>query len=96
MTLRNLLQDEGFERVPLKKLLSGHYRLALSINGKPANLILDTGASTSCIGFSRVERFGILSEESNLKATGAGASELETRMASNVKLQIAKLLKTRN
>ena len=88
------MQLQGFERVPLKKLLSGHYRLNLRINGNPATLILDTGASTSCIGFSQVDRFDLLAEQSDLKATGAGASELETRLAIDVRLELTKKLAT--
>lgn len=90
LTLRNLLEAQGFDRIGLKKLLSGHYRLQLKVNGKPASFILDTGASASCIGYSRVDRFELQAENSDLKATGAGTSQLETRKADNVSLVFSK------
>ena len=40
--------------------------------------ILDTGASNTCIGMDRIEYFNLVSEESKIKAAGAGATNMET------------------
>ena len=45
--------------------------------------ILDTGASNSCIGFSSVDRFIMLTEESKVKAAGAGAINMQTQIAND-------------
>ncbi|WP_114490698.1 retropepsin-like aspartic protease family protein [Candidatus Ulvibacter alkanivorans] len=79
--LRNFLEAKDFHRIPLKKLATGHYKLSAKINGKPGNFILDTGASTSCIGFDCISYFILKSEESEIKAAGAGAVNMETKIA---------------
>jgi len=87
-SLRKFLEDQNFKRVPLKKLQSGHYQLQLKINGVSGDFILDTGASTSCIGFESMSHFHLLSEESEIKAAGAGALDMETKIAKNNLLEI--------
>ena len=56
--------------------------------------ILDTGASSSCIGFSSVNRFIMLTEESEVKAAGAGATNMETHVANNNIFSIGKKIKS--
>jgi len=87
-SLRKFLEDQNFKRIPLKKLKTGHYQLTLKINGTPGDFILDTGASTSCIGFESISHFTLLSEESEIKAAGAGALDMETKIAKNNLLKI--------
>ena len=87
-SLRKFLEDQNFQRIPLKKLKTGHYQLTLKINGKSGDFILDTGASTSCIGFESISHFRLLSEESEIKAAGAGALDMETKIAKNNLLEI--------
>ena len=82
-TLRQLLEAKGFYRIPLTKLKTGHYKLSARVNGKKGDFILDTGASNSCIGFSSVERFIMLTEESQIKAAGAGAINMRTHVAND-------------
>jgi predicted aspartyl protease len=82
------MESKGFFRIPLRKLSSGHYKLTAQINGKEGNFILDTGASTSCIGFESVSYFVMKSEESAIKAAGAGATNMLTEIASNNTLKI--------
>ena len=91
-SLRKFLEDQNFERIPLKKLKTGHYQLRLKINGTLGDFILDTGASTSCIGFEGVSQFTLHSEESEIKAAGAGALDMETKIAKNNLLQIGETI----
>jgi len=77
-TLRNLLESQGFHRIPLQKLKSGHYKFSLKINGVKGTFILDTGASTSCIDTSIANRFQLKTETSDVKAAGAGATGMDT------------------
>ena len=83
MHLRNLLEEKGFYRIPLKKINSGHYIFSAKINGIKGVFILDTGASTSCIGFSHNTYFKLNNEESKIKAAGAGAINMKTEIAKN-------------
>lgn len=78
--LRKLLERKKFFRIPLQKLQTGHYKLTVKVNGVKGNFILDTGASTSCIGFDSVVHFKLNSEASEIKAAGAGAINMTTRL----------------
>ena len=78
MQLRKFIEAHGFYRVPLKKLVTGHYLFSAKVNGISGNFILDTGASTSCIGFTESTHFSLISEDSAIKAAGAGAVNMET------------------
>jgi hypothetical protein len=87
-TLRTLLEGNGFYRVPLKKLVTGHYKLVAKINDVHGNFILDTGASNSCIGFDSIGFFSLDSEDSDVKAAGAGAINMKTKMTRKNSLSI--------
>ena len=88
LQLRGLLESNGFYRIPLKKLKSGHYMFSVKINSIKGDFILDTGASTSCIGFNNISFFTLTNEESKIKASGAGASNMKTEIAKNNTLSI--------
>lgn len=88
-TLRNLLERKKFQRLALKKLNTGHYKLSVIVNQKKGDFILDTGASTSCIGMSSAKFFDLQPQESDIKAAGAGAINMETSVSMNTPLQIA-------
>jgi len=79
--LRAFLEDKGFHRIPLKKLATGHYKLVAKVNGIKGSFILDTGASTSCIGIEGISYFFLKNETSDIKAAGAGAINMETELA---------------
>jgi len=86
--LRKLLEGKGFYRIPLKKIKSGHYKFSASVNSVLGDFILDTGASTSCIGFEYNTYFRLNNEESKIKAAGAGAINMKTEIAKNNTLSI--------
>jgi len=88
--LRNLLEEKGFYRIPLKKIKSGHYKFSAKINYVVGDFILDTGASTSCIGFDQIPYFNLKNEVSKIKAAGAGAINMKTEIAKNNTLAIGK------
>ncbi len=81
MQLRKFLEAQGFYRIPLKRLATGHYLFSAKINGVSGDFILDTGASTSCVGFTDSAHFLLISEDSIIKAAGAGAINMETMLS---------------
>lgn len=83
MQLRKFIEAHGFYRIPLKKLSTGHYLFSAKINGVKGNFILDTGASTSCIGFTEGAHFLLISEDSVIRAAGAGAVNMKTMYSRN-------------
>ncbi len=81
MQLRKFIEGHGFYRIPLRKLLTGHYMFYAKINGVNGKFILDTGASTSCIGIKESSHFSLVSEDSLIKAAGAGAINMDTMIS---------------
>ena len=88
MQLRAFLEEQNFFRIPLQKLPTGHYKFTAKVNGLSGDFILDTGASTSCIGFHCADFFLLQSEESDIKAAGAGAINMETRISKQNSLKL--------
>lgn len=82
------MESKSFQRVSLKKINSNHFELKAKVNGIPGNFILDTGASNSCIGSDSIAHFKLDVEESEIKAAGAGATNMFTQIAENYALEI--------
>ncbi len=77
-TLKNFLKDKNYVRIPLVLTATDHFEINAEINAVEGRFILDTGASNTCIGMDRMEHFKLISEESIIKAAGAGATNMET------------------
>lgn len=89
-TLRKFIEGKDFYRIPLRKLATGHYQFEAKINGILGSFILDTGASTSCVGFADSTRFSLIQEDSFIKAAGAGAIDMHTMLSRNNTFAIGK------
>ncbi len=74
----------------LKLSKSKHLLIKVSINGVVGNFILDTGASSSCVGFHSFERFGMVSKSTKITASGAGATGMFAQIANKNSLKIGK------
>ena len=90
MTLQNLLSKKGYIRVKLKFTKTNHFEIKATINRVKGRFILDTGASNSCIGFDSIDNFNLKVEASDVKAAGAGATEMETQISKKNKVKIGK------
>jgi len=87
-SLRKFLLEKGYTRIKLTKIRTNHYAMHLKINGKKGFFIVDTGASSSCVGLDAVENFDLKAEDSEVKAAGAGAVNMETKVAFKNVLEI--------
>ena len=65
-----------------------HLELKARINGIKGRFILDTGASNSCVGFEGIEKFKLQVQETDTKAAGAGAVDMETKLSTQNSLKI--------
>lgn len=90
-SLRQFLENKNFLRIPLRKLNTGHYQLPLTVNGIEGWFILDTGASTSCLNLESAAKFKLTTEETEVKASGAGAVNMKTMVAKGNHLIIGDL-----
>lgn len=94
-TLQDFLLDKGYSKIKLKLTKTNHFEIKASINGIKGRFILDTGASSSCVGFEAIERFNLKVKDSEIKAVGAGASDMLTKISSSNNLKIGKWKKGR-
>ncbi len=85
-----LLKKEGYKKIKFKVSKTQHLLIKASVNGIKGNFILDTGASTSCVGFESIELFKLSAGKSKTKASGAGATGMLTQLAKDNLLQINK------
>ncbi len=90
MNLNEFLSKKKYHSIPLKRTRSGHFKLSAKINGVKGRFILDTGASNTCIGLDKADKFFIEPEETDTKASGAGALHIDTMTAPDVKINIQK------
>lgn len=86
--LHHVLKKENYKKVKFKITKTQHLLIKAKINGVLGNFILDTGASTSCIGFESVDLFLLKPKESDTKASGAGATGMITQIATKNHLQL--------
>ena len=86
--LDKILKKVSYKKIPFKIMKTQHLLIKAKINGIKGNFILDTGASNSCIGFESIEVFQLQPKNSETKASGAGATGMETQLALKNKLQL--------
>jgi len=90
MSLKKLLEEKGYHRIKMKFTKTNHLEVVAKINNIEGNFILDTGASSTCVGIESIEHFDLLSEDSDVKAAGAGATNMMTQISQKNHLQINK------
>ncbi|QYA25097.1 clan AA aspartic protease [Gramella sp. MT6] len=88
MSLKKLLKEKGYHRIKMKYTKTNHLEVVAKINNIEGNFILDTGASSTCVGIESIEHFELLSEDSDIKAAGAGATNMLTQVSQKNSLQI--------
>ncbi len=88
--LQDFLLNKGYTKVKLHLTKTNHFEIKASINGIKGLFILDTGASSSCVGFDAAETFRLKVEDTDIKAAGAGAINMDTKMSKKNKLKIGK------
>lgn len=89
-SLRKFLSDKGYCRIPLTRTKTNHFEITAVINGVEGRFIIDTGASASCIGMDCIDHFKLTTETSEIKAAGAGSSEMSTMLSRKNTLAIGK------
>jgi predicted aspartyl protease len=86
--LPDILKKEKYKKINFKVSKTQHLLIKAKINGVKGNFILDTGASSSCVGFESIELFLLEAKKSKIKASGAGANGMFTQIAIGNKLQL--------
>ncbi|MEO0570229.1 MAG: retropepsin-like aspartic protease [Bacteroidota bacterium] len=94
-TLKSFLASKDYMKVKLKLTITNHFELKAVINGVEGRFILDTGASNTCIGMDKIYFLHLNFETSEIKAAGAGATEMETLISKNNTIELGKWKKGR-
>jgi predicted aspartyl protease len=89
-TLKVFLINKGYTKIKLKFTKTNHFEIKASLNNIKGRFILDTGASSSCVGFEAIEHFNLKVKDSEIKAVGAGASDMLTKISNSNALKIGK------
>ncbi|WP_318343932.1 retropepsin-like aspartic protease family protein [Flagellimonas baculiformis] len=87
-SLKKFLKSKAYIRIPLVFTETNHFEIVAKINGVSGKFILDTGASNTCVGMDKIDFFEMASEVSDIKAAGAGATEMDTLISSRNTIQI--------
>lgn len=86
--IEKILKKNKYIKIKLKRIATNHLELKGKINGVKGRFILDTGASNSCVGLDLIDYFKLDAHESETKAAGAGATDMETQQSENNTLKI--------
>jgi predicted aspartyl protease len=86
--LQDILKKEKYKKIKFKITKTQHLLIKAKINGVTGNFILDTGASSSCVGFESVDFFLLEAKKSKTKVSGAGANGMFTQIAFKNQLQL--------
>ena len=89
-SLKKVLRKKKYIKIKLARIATNHLELKAKINGVKGRFILDTGASNSCVGVDLITHFKLHAEETETKAAGAGATDMETQKSTDNTLQIGK------
>ena len=89
-SLKKILGQEKYIAVAFRITDTNHLELKAKINGVSGRFILDTGASNTCVGLDKSDHFKLTSRDSEIKAAGAGATDMETLISDQNTIQIGK------
>jgi len=89
-TLQEFLLKKGYTKIKLHLTKTNHFEIKAIINGVKGVFILDTGASNSCVGLDALETFKLKATDSEIKAAGAGATDMLTQISKVNSLKIGK------
>lgn len=87
-SLKKYLKKRNYLAIPLTLTATHHLEVMARVNGISGRFILDTGASNSCVGLDKIEHFKLISKASEVKAAGAGATDMETQLSTKNTLKI--------
>ena len=77
ISLQRFLLNQDYYPLHLERIITEHLTLKAYINGQKVTLILDTGASQSCLHTKAAEDLGLTLSASEDKAAGIGTIEME-------------------
>ena len=95
-SLKTFLYKKKYLAIPLVLTATNHFEVTATINGVKGRFILDTGASNTCIGLDKIDFFKLNSKDSQIKAAGAGATEMFTKLSTKNKIELGSWFKKKH
>lgn len=89
-SLQQFLLRNNYTKVKLHLTKTNHFEIIGKINNVKGIFILDTGASSSCVGKDKIEKFKLSVADSEVKAAGAGAIDMDTQISKNNSVKFRK------
>ena len=96
MSLPSYLSKKGYKKKKLKTTETSHLKTFVKINNIKGSFIIDTGASNTCVDVTLINHFNLDYEESETKAAGAGATDMETKISKGNNIRIGKWKSKKN
>ncbi len=78
--LNDFLTARGYVRVPLTRSVVGHFHTTGTLNGRPVEVLVDTGAACTVVAMALVQTLGLRSERLDEDAGGAGGALAQFRV----------------
>ncbi len=88
--LEKVLSKANYKKIRFKLTKTNHLLVSASINGIKGKFILDTGASSTCVGLECVPLFGLNATRSETLAAGAGGTGMLTQLARKNRIKIGR------
>jgi hypothetical protein len=77
MSLTDVLQNDGYRRVPLTRTAVGHFDTPGTLNGRAIRVLIDTGAASTVVSLSLSRELGLEIVPLGRAGGGAGGANLE-------------------
>jgi len=88
MMLKDFLKEQGYTKIKLKLTKTNHFEMKARINNVMGRFILDTGASNTLVDEDMFDLFNLKVEETDVKVTGAGATNMDSKISKKNELRI--------
>ena len=88
--LEKFLTKAGYNKIKMRKIKTQHFICRAQINGIKAKLLIDTGASNSCVNQSQKKVFFLEKVGDNFEAAGAGEDKMTAAMSRSCQLQLGR------
>lgn len=79
------------KKIKLQKNTTQHLLCKARINGEKARLLIDTGASNSCLSWARMEVYKIVTEGTSFEAAGASEGKITAVQSKPCSLQLGRV-----